>query len=184
MGLEALRQRGYRDLERMAEYYGSLDADMAKSADRVRSGEERARRQAKWAALPADLDGRRDQLRARIQPRLAARLLAASVIETDIEQFVTPVRRRKLTGSVILVHRMADGEFEGPACASCGVATLRLYLCDERMHVLCEACGQRGVLDAARCRACRGALPDRPVVRLLDPTARMRLGPAGEADLF
>ncbi|MBI4538406.1 MAG: hypothetical protein HY704_02695 [Gemmatimonadetes bacterium] len=174
--LETLRRRARRDLEGMAEYYASLDAEMAKAAARARSDEERLRRYAKWAALPGDLDSRREQLRLRIRPRLAARMVAATLIESDVEQFEFAVRRRSREGSVTICHRTTDGVFEGPACASCGVATLCLYLCDERLHVLCEACGQAGRLDAARCRACRGSCPEQPTVSIDDPTARLRIG--------
>lgn len=174
--LDTLRRRARRDLERMAEYYASLDAEMAKAAQRARSHDQRSRRYAKWAALAAELESRREQLRVRIRPRLAARIMAATIVQTDVEHFVTPVRRRSRKGSVTIDCRMADGVFEGPACAACGVATLRLYLCDDRLHVLCEACGQTGRLDAARCRACRGPRPERPAVAIDDPTARLRIG--------
>lgn len=176
--LETLRRRGARDLERLAEYYASLDTEMAQAAERARTDDERARRQAKWAALPADLDSRREEVRMRIRPRLAARMVAATLIQADVERFDIPVRRRKRKGSVTLCCRTADGVFEGPACAACEVATLRLYLCDDRLHVLCEACGQPGRLDRARCPACRGARPERPSVVVDDPTARLRIGPA------
>jgi hypothetical protein len=175
-GLEALRRRARRDLERMAEYYASLDAEMAKATGRARSADERARRLVKRAALPADLDARREQLRARIRPRLAARLVAATLVESDVEHFEFPVRRRNRRGRVTLASRMADGVLEGPACAGCGVATLRFYLCDDQLHVLCDACGRPGRLDAARCPACHGLLPQPPVVRIDDPTAHLPLG--------
>lgn len=174
--LETLRRRARRDLERMAEYYASLDAEMAKAAKRARSDDERSRRRTKWAALPADLETRREQLRVRIRPRIAARVVGATLVECDVEHFELAVRRRRREGSVTVRCRTADGVFEGPACAACGVATLHLYLCDERLHVLCEACGQPGKLDAARCLACRGARPDRPTVSIADPTARLRIG--------
>lgn len=177
-GLETLRRRAQRDLERMADYYASLDAEMAKAVRRARTDDERARRAAKWAALPADLEARRAQLRVRIRPRLAARVLAATIVQTDVEQFVTTVRRRSRDGTVTIHHRMTDGVFDGPLCASCGVATLDVYLCDDRLHVLCAACGQSGRLDAARCRACRSARPEAPALRIEDATARLRLGGA------
>lgn len=173
---ETLHRRARRDLERLADYFASLDAEMAKAVDRARSDDERSRRYAKWAALPADLEARREQLRVRIRPRLAARLVAATLIESDVEYFELPVRRRRREGSAIIRCRMADGVFEGPACASCGVATLHLYLCDERLHVLCEACGQAGKLDAARCLVCHGSRPEPPTVSIDDPTARLRIG--------
>jgi hypothetical protein len=178
MALEALQQRGHRDLERMADYYASLDSEMARAAERTRSEAERKRRLAKWSALAADLESRREQLRVRMRPRLGARILGATLVECDVDEYDMPVRRRKREGTIVLTCRTTDGVIEGPACASCGVATLRLWLCDERLHVLCESCGQSGVLDAARCRACGDVQPERPVVRLEDPTAQLALGGA------
>ena len=52
--LETLRRRARRDLERMAEYYASLDAEMANATERARADGERLRRRAKWEALAAD----------------------------------------------------------------------------------------------------------------------------------
>jgi hypothetical protein len=73
--LETLRRRAARDLERLAVYYAGLDAEMAGAAERARTDQERARRREKWAGLPTDLESRREQVRIRIRPRLAARSL-------------------------------------------------------------------------------------------------------------
>jgi hypothetical protein len=173
--LETLRRRARRDLERMAEFYASLDFEMAKAAERARSPEERSRRLAKRAALPADLAQRREQLRTRMRPRLAARMVAATLIETEVERFVVPVHRRTNEGKVTIACRAADGAFEGPGCGGCGIQTLRFFLCDERLHALCEACGQTGRLDAARCPACCRRDPHPLVISVEDPTARFGL---------
>jgi hypothetical protein len=178
VALETVRRRARRDLERMADYYAGLDAEMAKAVQRARSPDERARRAAKWAALPTDLEARRTQLRARIRPRLAARILAATIVQTDVERFVFTVRRRNREGTVTVYHRTSDGTFEGPACASCGQTTLAVDLCDDHLHILCAACGRSGKLDAARCPACRGESPQPPLLAIEDATARLHLGGA------
>ena len=175
--IETLRRRARRDLERMAEYFASLDAEMAKAATRARSAPERARRAAKWAALAADLASKRAQLAARMRPRLSARIVAATVAVTRVEQFDIDVRRRSLTGTVSVRFRVCDGLFEGPACASCTRTTRRFFLCDERLHVLCEHCGSQGRLNPDRCRACRRPDPQWPSLVIPDPTANLRLGP-------
>jgi hypothetical protein len=79
-------------------------------------------------------------------------------------------------GEVEVLCRAADGSFEGPACAACGVATLRFYLCDERMHVLCEACGRSGRLDPPRCAGCTARRVPPPMLEVEDPTRRLKLG--------
>ncbi len=180
--VEAVGRRVRRDLERMAEFYASLDEEMAASGRRARSADERARRTAKRAALPDDLQARRAQLRERMRPRLSAALVTATLVETDAERFDLPVRRRSRDGVVTVLCRAADSMFEGPACAACGVAALRLYLCDERLHVLCDACGRGGRLDAARCPVCRRPSPTPLRLSLDDPTEAVRTRLAAPRD--
>jgi len=174
--LETLGRRAARDLERMAEYYASLDREMAAAAGRARSEEERARRRQKRAGLAAELEARRAQLRERMRARVATSLVAATLVETAADRFTLAVRRRRGERPLDVLCRAADRRFEGPRCAACGVATLRLYLCDERLHVLCERCGQAGRLDPARCRACTRAPAAPLAVAVDDPTARLVLG--------
>jgi plasmid stabilization system protein ParE len=173
--LDTLRRRARRDLERIADYYASLDAEMARAAERARSEDERARRVAKRAALAAELAGRRAQARDRMRARLAGRLVAASLVEAVVERFTVPVRRRSRPGEVAVLAR-PDGVLEGPRCAACAAATLRVFLCDERLHVLCDRCGHAGRLDATRCPACTHAGPTPLAITVDDPTACLRLG--------
>ena len=152
--LEGVARRARRDLERLAEYYRSLDDEMARAIRRARADAEKARRRAKRELLPAELAARKEQLRERLRPRLTSRLLAVRVIETEIDRFAVPVQRRARAGSIAVTRRAADGRMEGPLCAACGQETSHVYLCDERLHVLCNACGHDGRLDRARCAAC------------------------------
>lgn len=153
--LDGVQRRANRDLERLHEYFASLDAEMAQAAARARTAEERARREHKRAALPEDLAARRAQLSRRFSPRLSGQLIAAILIHTDVQLHAVRVRRRSRDGVVNAYRRAGDGALEGPGCAVCRRETLRLYLCDEQLHVLCDRCGQSGRLDPSRCRACR-----------------------------
>lgn len=177
--LAAIGRRARRDLLRMTEYYASLDADMARVVGRARSAEERTRRAAKRALLPQELAARRLQLRDRLAARLGAELVAAVVIETEVDRYDVPVRRRAAGGTVVIRRRAADGVLEGPACAACGTSAIRLHLCDERLHPLCESCGRAGRLDQARCPGCR-PWPVAPlIVTVPDASASLAIG--GEA---
>jgi len=175
--LEAIARRARRDLLRMADYYASLDAEMARAVERARSPEERTRRDAKRRLLPQDLEARRTQLCDRLAARLGAELVAATVVETEVDACEIPVRRRARATTLVLRRRAGDGVLEGPACASCAKSALHLHVCDDGLHPLCERCGRAGRLDAARCPACRPhggraglALP------VEDPTVTLRLG--------
>ena len=172
--LASVERRARRDLERLADYYASLDDEMRSAERRARSAEERARRAAKRAALPDDLAARRAQIAERIRPRLAAALVAATVVESDADCFAVAVRRRSRDGAVTLQRRPGEPAFEGPACAACGIATLRLYLCDDRLHPLCAACGHGGRLDASRCPACAPRPATAPPLAIDDSTEALR----------
>ncbi len=168
--LEALKRRARRDLERMAEYYAGLYADMNQAARRARSDAERARRLAKLEALASDLDARRRQLRERLRPRVFAEIIAATLVETETERSAVPVRRRSSDAVVTVDCRASDSVFEGPGCDACGVAALRVYLCDDALHVLCDQCGHAGRLDRARCPACTPPAVTPLVLSTDDPT--------------
>ena len=174
--LDTIRRRARRDLEQMAEYYASLDAEMAKAVERARADDERARRLAKRETLAGDLAARRGQLRERMRARLSVRIVGATLIESDAERFTIAVRRRSRDGQIVVRCRAADSVFEGPRCSGCGVATLRLFLCDQQLHVLCEACGHAGRLDATRCPSCTRRPSAPPAICVEDPTAGLRLG--------
>jgi hypothetical protein len=174
--LESVSRRARRDLERLAECYAGLDADMRQAAKRARKAEERERRTAKRLALREDLEARRAQLCERLKPRLSAALIAATLVETDVERFRVGVCRRARDGFINVLCRSCDSVFEGPVCAGCGVATMRFFLCDERLHVLCEQCGQAGRLDPSRCAGCNPKPPQPSGLTVDDPTRRLRLG--------
>jgi len=174
--LDAVQRRARRDMERMADYYASLDREMEHAARRTRRPDERARREGKRQALVADLAARRAQLRERLQPRLSSTLIAATLVETEIEAFTLVVRRRNREGRLTVIGRSADSVFEGPRCVACGQAVVRLYLCDEKLHCLCDRCGQSGRLDTARCTGCRPRNEPPPRIVVDDPTAHLRLG--------
>jgi hypothetical protein len=174
--LEAIGRRARRDLTRLADYYVSLDGEMARAVERTRSDDERRRRLAKWRLLADELAARRAQVRERLSARVGAELIGAVVVETEVDRHAFPVRRRASEGTVTVQRRAADGSLEGPRCDGCGIGTLQVYLCDERLHVLCEACGQAGRLDRSRCAACT-ARPAAPLgVTVRDVTASLRLG--------
>jgi hypothetical protein len=101
---------------------------------------------------------------------------AAVVVETETDGYAVPVRRRTAAGTVVVLRRAADGTLEGPRCTGCGTSVLQLYLCDERLHALCDACGQAGRLDRARCAACTPRDITPLAVSVADPTAAIRLG--------
>ncbi len=174
--LTAIARRARRDLLRLGDYYASLDAEMAQAIGRARSDDERTRRAAKRAMLPDELQARRSQLGERLSARLAAELVAATIIETEVDRYAIPVRRRSVAGIVTLQQRAADGMIEGPPCAGCGLATIRFHLCDARLHALCDACGHAGRLDPARCPGCKPSPPAPLTVMVEDTTAGLALG--------
>lgn len=112
-------------------------------------------RRAQRAMLPAELAVRRAQVQERLSARVGAEMVAALVVETDVDKHEVPVQRRTKDGTVTLRRRAADGELEGPRCSGCGASVLKLYLCDQSLHALCSGCGQPGRIEPGHCRGCR-----------------------------
>ena len=154
--LEAIERRVRRDLEHMAEFYASLDQEMAAAARRARGADERARQAGQTCGAPRRSDG---------APHPAARAHAAPPVRRvgrrDARPKPTPsastcrsagARARASSRSL---GRGADSSFEGPMCARCGVATLRHLSLRRPPARPLRRVRPRGRLDAARCPACR-----------------------------
>jgi len=112
------------------------------------------------------------------ETQIAAHLVAATLVETDIRRFELPVATPGAARHGCNAVAGGDGVFEGrpvvrvwrrPSASTCVTRAL---------HVLCDACGQSGRLDQTRCRACRTTKADPMRLVVDDPTATLALASA------
>ena len=109
------------------------------------------------AALGSHLVAERDKKLADLVPRFTLRLgarpavtlgLAIPTVDVDVR-----IRRRK-EERVVTLHLHAFGHaLDLPACEGCRRPAPRPAVCDERLHLLCEACAPQAQ-GRLHCPAC------------------------------
>jgi hypothetical protein len=143
-------RRLHRDHERIAEYFEQL----ARDARAPRRKIEPAAIEAKLAHLRAERDAKLRALGERYRLRVALAPIALLEIAVPTLRIRLRVRRRKLAGELRL--RLAPGAnaLDELACSACPGTTAHPVVCDDRLHVLCEACvpDARGRPSCAACR--------------------------------
>ncbi len=125
-----------RDHERIALYFETLARDTRKSRRRV----DPALVEQKLAHLHAERDAKLRALGERYRIRVGIAPIAMALLEVPVLRIQLRVRRRKLEGEIRLRLAAGASAFDRLACAACSGATSRPLVCDDRLHVLCEAC--------------------------------------------
>ncbi len=154
-GVRSLVERRLRrDHERIAEYFEGLARDARAPRRRI----DPAAIEVKLAHLRAERDAKLRALSERYRLRVALAPLALLLVQVPTLRIRLRVRRRKLAGDLLL--RLAPGAsaFDPLACAACPGTTSRPLLCDDRLHVLCEACAPEAQ-GRPVCGACRSLGP-------------------------
>jgi hypothetical protein len=133
---EATARRHARDQERISEYYEAMVAEARSPRRRV----DAAAVAAKVQHLLAERDNKLRDLETRFTLRIHIRLAAALWVAAPVARARLLARRRK--GSRELLLRLPTGAhgFDRLPCEGCPGSTEQPALCDERLHVLCEAC--------------------------------------------
>ncbi len=147
--LDGVARRQARDRDRIVEYFDALIGE-ARAPRRRTDGAAIA---AKVAQLIAERDAKVRDLAARYAVRVTLAPAALVRATARVANLRFRVRRRK--GERELEARLPAGarSLDALACDGCGGATPRPALCDDKLHVLCEACvpSPQG---RPRCRAC------------------------------
>ena len=146
----AVARRRDRERTRIDDYFGSLVAEAKRPRRQVARGAIEARvaaLRAEHAAKLRDL-GARYTLRVRIEP------VALAAIATRVAAIRLRLRRRKGERELALHVPPGARAPDALACSACPATTRAPLLCDDALHVLCEACAPE-VGGRPRCRACR-----------------------------
>jgi hypothetical protein len=134
--LAEVRRRHARDHERIASYFADLCAEAR--APRRRADPKAV--EAKVAHLVAERDAKLRDLGGRFAARVSCAPAAAAVTEVPAALVQVRLRRRKEAREIVLRVPAGAQSVDRVACEGCGAATGKPAACDERMHLLCEAC--------------------------------------------
>lgn len=147
----AVARRRDRELARIDDYFHSLIAE----ARRPRRQVARDAIEARVAALHAEHLAKLRDLRARYSLRVRLEPVALVAVSLRVAEVRLRLRRRKGEREIALHVPPGARAPDALPCVACASTTRAPLLCDDALHVLCEACAP----DAAgrpRCPACRG----------------------------
>ncbi len=137
----------YRDLQRQIEKRIARHSDDPAAAEKERS--RAAATELDRAAKLGDLE-RRYSLKIRIEP---CDVLAVTLPVREIQARVI---RKKAERAARFHWNPALGALEFPWCEGCGVPAHPVYLCDDRVHFVCQAClAPCAACGKIYCRACQ-----------------------------
>lgn len=161
--LDSLTRRRERDARRLREY--ALDIDQAIRDKLARHTIGEATRHRERDRLDATSRSYRTRLADLVERyRVRVRLLPRGVIATTVPVHHIQVRlvRRTAASEVILAWNPIDGRLETRCCDGCDAPTSAAWLCDDRVHFLCDTCfAACKVCGKPFCRACHRACPKR-----------------------
>ncbi len=129
-------RRQARDHERIAEYFAALAAEARAPRRKV---DDKAV-EAKVAHLVAERDKKLRDLGERYAVRVRASLAAVAWAELPAALVAVKLRRRKETRDITLRVPAQAHAVDRLACEGCGAPTGKPAACDDRLHLLCEAC--------------------------------------------
>ncbi len=152
----AVGRRRDRERGRIDDYFGSLIAE----AKRPRRQVARGAIEARIAALQAEHAAKLRDLTARYTLRVRLDPIALIAVSMRVAEIRLRLRRRKGEREIALHLPPGARAPDALACVACAGTTRAPLLCDDALHVLCEACapdpGGR-----PRCPTCRPARSSR-----------------------
>lgn len=151
----AVGRRAERERSRIDDYFRSLIAEARRPRGKVARGAITAR----VAALEAEHAAKLRDLATRYALRVKLEPIALIAIATRVAEVRVRLRRRKGERELALHLPPTARTFDALACAACAATTRAPVLCDDALHILCEACAPE-VGGRPRCPACL-----RPAVR-------------------
>jgi len=175
---ELLARRLGRDVSRLHGYYRAMQEEVLRAGAR-RSPDAAAQDKllARVNGIPAELERRIAEARTRLGLRVVVRPVAAVLVTMPARSVRLRILRRKASREIELRYGALQRSCDVPVCEGCRAVTVHEpWLCDERVHLLCEdcmwtcpGCGARTCLACApRCRRC-GREPGAPA-EVVEPT--------------
>ncbi len=146
----SVARRHARDYRRIVEYFEGLVAD-ARAPKRRVEADAIAK---KVEHLVAERDAKLRDLGQRYALRVSLEPLAAVAITVPAAWVRLRARRRKREGELMLRLPAGAAALDRLSCAACGEVAARPALCDDALHVLCEACVPQ-VHGRPPCSACQ-----------------------------
>jgi len=161
--LDGLRRRRDRDVRRLRDYYIEIDHAIRRKLDGARPHAEVWRREIdRLEATARSYRARLVDVADRYRVRVNLKPVAVLACRLPTQRVTARLRRRNTTTEAAFSWNPVDARIESRCCDGCNTPVATAWLCDDRVHILCEsclsACGQCGKVF---CRACHRRCPKR-----------------------
>ena len=154
---QSANRRLVRDCERMETYYSGLLAQLSKRAAR-RTAEPQAAEKDRGRIQATQLDraAKLEDLVRKYSLRVQLELTDVLVVSLPVRTISVRLIRKKAERQVTLAWNAILRALDTPLCEACSGHAHPLYLCDDKVHLLCGNCWSPCPACArVFCRACQ-----------------------------
>jgi hypothetical protein len=161
--LDSLRRRRERDVRRLREYYLEIDQAIRRKLEGARPHAEVWRREIdRLDATARSYRARLVDVVDRYRVRVQLKPVAVLACRLPTQRVTARLMRRNTTTEAAFSWNPVDGRIESRGCDGCNTPVSTAWLCDDRVHILCESClSPCGQCGKVFCRACHQRCPRR-----------------------
>ena len=159
--VESVERRRKRDLERMRDYYQTIDQEIRQKIARLAAREDAKKGEIeRLSATGRAYEARAAELLERYRVRVRVTGLAALACAIPAYQIRVQLFRRSATTEVVFSWNPFDRRIEPRCCDACREVTGTAVLCDDQVHYLCPRCLEScSLCSKVFCRACASKCP-------------------------
>lgn len=159
--LGSLERRRERDLQRMRDYYRTIDEEIRRKIARMASKEDARKSEIdRLAATARAYEARAAELLERYRVRICVTGLAALACTIPTYEIRVQLLRRSSRTEASFSWNPFDRRIEPRCCDACQQATEAAALCDDQVHYLCQECLKPcPICSKLFCRACHTRCP-------------------------
>ena len=145
-----------RDAERIHKYYRDLLHQIEKRIARQKDGAGADKERSRAAATQLDRTAKLDDLARKYSLKIRIDPGDVLVVSLPVREITVRVIRKKAERMAKFHWNPALGSLESPWCEGCSGRAHPLYLCDDRVHFLCQGCHSPCASCGRQfCRACQ-----------------------------
>jgi hypothetical protein len=154
---QTANRRLMRDRLRVDTYYRGLLAQIEKRITRKSTAPETiAKERSRADATELDRQAKLEDLRRKYSLRVRLSLADVLAIRAPVREISVRLIRKKEQRNRILHWNAIVRRLEPPMCEKCSGAAHPIYLCDDKVHILCQECmAPCAGCGKTRCRVCQ-----------------------------
>lgn len=147
--IKSLEKRLNRDIKRVYDYYQMLSEETNRFIEKRAALDNRLKDKGdrELNRLRDKLDAIETEKKCKIQDLVLKYALKVEVepisiirVETQSHLFWTEIKRRMFTRQIPLTYNPLVRKFDPLVCEGCFYPRGKYYICDDRLHILCEDC--------------------------------------------